>query len=145
MWACAERSRCSPRSPPSPWWRSRPPGTATRSVLACRRRRGPLAALVVALSAVTAVRLAVLLAAAGLPAGPAQVALLFAALGGFGVLPIGIAAAPAAALAASGADAVTAGALGASIAGTTLVAVLAYGALALAASPWGSENVRSAA
>jgi hypothetical protein len=101
-------------------------------VLACRRRRGPLASLIAALSALTAVRLAILLAAAGLPAAPADVALLFAVLGGFGVLPIGLAAAPGAALATQGAGHLAAaGALGAAIAGTTVAAVLAYGALAL--------------
>ena len=91
------------------------------------------------------VRVAVLLAASGLPADPGAVALAFVALGAFGLLPIGPAAPAGAALAVLGAvDPARAAAFGLAVAATGLVAVLAYGAV-VALAPHASAHAERGA
>jgi RNA polymerase sigma-B factor len=88
---------------------------------------------VAAITALGVARAWLLLVVFGLPHDPGHIALLFVALGAFGLLPIGPTASPAGALAAVGAEQVAAAtALGLAISGTTIIAVLAYAAAASA-------------
>jgi hypothetical protein len=104
------------------------------AVLADRRARLVLTGLVAALTALTLVRLWLLVGAAGLPARPAEVALLFVAYGVLGLLPIGPASGPGAALAVVGGGQVAAAAAaGIAISATTILAVGVYALLVVAA------------
>jgi hypothetical protein len=124
-------------------------GPATRglSILWDGERRGRLALIVTALCAVSALRVLLVLAAFGLPHGPADVAVMFTALGVLGLLPIGAAAGPAGAVAVDGGhDLAAAAAAGVAISATAAAAVVIYAALVLAAvSVWRAqpETLRS--
>ena len=101
------------------------------AVLDDRERRGALVALVASISALTVARVWVVLAACGLPHGLGEVAAAFAALGVFGLLPIGPGAPPSALLAAAGAASAGAAiAAGLLLGATSIVAVLVYALLA---------------
>ena len=100
------------------------------AVLADRARRGPLTILVAAIVALTMARVWLVLSVCGLPHGPGEVAWVFAALGVFGLLPIGPGAPSAATLAALGTASVGATvAAGLLLGASSIVAVLAYALL----------------
>jgi hypothetical protein len=100
------------------------------AVLADRKRRGTLVVLVACIATLTATRIGVVLAACGLPHGLGQVAAVFAALGVFGLLPIGPGAPPSAMLAAAGGAATGSSiAAGLVLGASSIVAVLTYGLL----------------
>lgn len=102
------------------------------SVLGDRRRRLAFGSLIVAVTAFGLIRAAVLLAGFGLPHDLASVAIVFATLGVFGILPLGPAATAGAFVAAFGAtDAESAASAGIALAATSMVAVAIYGLLAL--------------
>jgi hypothetical protein len=107
--------------------------TAGLRVLHDLRRRGPMVALLVAVTALGLLRAWVVLMGFGLPSGPAAVALAFVALGVFGLLPIGPGSTPAAMLAVFGtADPTAAAAAGIAISATSIAGVAVYGAVATA-------------
>lgn len=115
-------------------WETARPTVRGVAVLADGRRRTVLLALAAAITAVTAVRVWLILAACGLPHGAADVALLVGALGILGVLPLGPAASPGAALATLAAEGVgSAVAAGLVISASSIGAVAAYG---LAVGGW---------
>jgi uncharacterized membrane protein YbhN (UPF0104 family) len=104
------------------------------AVLADRRARLVLTGIVATLTALTVARVWLLLGAAGLPNGPAEVALLFVAYGVLGLLPIGPASGAGAALAVVGAGQMAAAAAaGIAISATSILAVGVYALLVLAA------------
>jgi hypothetical protein len=80
----------------------------------------------------TLARIAVLLAAFGVPSGLGDAGLVFAAMTLVGLLPIGPASGPVATMAAVGADTATAAAIGLALAATSVSGTLAYGASTLA-------------
>ncbi len=100
------------------------------AVLRDPRRRRVLATLVAAIVGLTLSRIWLVLAVCGLPHGFAEVVAVFAALGVFGLLPIGAGAGPASTVAVLGA-----GSAGASVAAglllgaSSVIAVLAYALL----------------
>lgn len=96
------------------------------AVLGDVRRRGALVLLVAGIGSLGAVRVWLVLAACGLPHGLGAVAVLFAALGVFGLLPIGPGASPGASLATHGA-----GAVGAAVATGLLLSASSIAAVAL--------------
>ncbi len=96
------------------------------AVFADRERRGTLVALVACMVALSAGRMWVVLLACGLPHGLGAVAVAFAALGVFGLLPIGPGAPPSALLAATGGASA-----GASIAGGLMLGASSIVAVAL--------------
>lgn len=103
------------------------------SVLAARRRRVALLALMSGVTLATATRVWLVLIAFSLPHGAADVATLFAAMALAGLLPIGPAAGPAAALAVvGGGDVVSVAAAGLLISASSALGVIAYGALVVA-------------
>jgi hypothetical protein len=107
--------------------------TAGLRVLHDLRRRGPMVALLVAVTALGLLRAWVVLVGFGLPSGPSAVALAFVALGVFGLLPIGPGSTPAAMLAVFGtADPTAAAAAGIAISATSFAGVAVYGAVATA-------------
>jgi hypothetical protein len=98
------------------------------------RRRGPMVALLVAVTALGLLRAWVVLLGFGLPSGPTAVALAFVALGVFGLLPVGPGSTPAAMLAAFGtADPTAAAAAGIAISATSFAGVAVYGGVAAGA------------
>lgn len=105
------------------------------AVLADRRRRGWLIAVVAAIATLTTARLWLVLWTCGLPHGLAEIASVFATLGVFGLLPIGPGASPGATVAAIGAtqvgDAIAAGLV---LGGSSIIAVLVYGLCVACAS-----------
>jgi hypothetical protein len=108
---------------------------ATRglAVLADVRRRAALAAIVGCIVGCGLARVWLVLAVAHLDASPAAAALAFAALGVFGLLPLGPSAPPGALLVVSGGAGAGALAAGLALSATSLAAVLVYaGVLALA-------------
>ena len=97
------------------------------AVLADRERRVPLVAIVATLSALTVVRVWLLLLVCGLPHSIGHVALLFGALGVFGLLPFGPGAPAGATLAVAGSAGVGAAvAAGLAISASSIAAVLVY-------------------
>jgi len=99
------------------------------AVLGQRERRGRLALAVAAICGLGAARVWLVLLAVGLPGGLTEVALVFAALGVLGLLPIGPSASPAATLAmvGSGPGGVAAAlAAGLAISASSIAAVLLY-------------------
>jgi hypothetical protein len=114
------------------WGESRPTVRGV-AVLADRRRRARLLAIAAAITAVTAARVWLVLLACGLPHGIAEVAMLVGALGVLGLLPLGPAASPGAALATLSAEGVgSAMAAGLLISASSIGAVGAYAALVAA-------------
>jgi hypothetical protein len=115
------------------------------AVLADRRRRGRLVALVAGVVALTVGRVVLVLAVCGLPHGIGEVAWVFAAMGVFGLLPIGPGATPGATLAALGASSVGASvAAGLLLGASSIAAVLVYALLvALATRPPAVRGRRS--
>ncbi len=109
------------------------------AVLADRGRRRRLVAVVVTLAGLGAARVWVVLLACGLPHGMGHVAATFAALGAFGLLPLGPGAPAGATLAAAG-SAGTAAAVAAGLvfSATSIAAVLVY-AIATAALTLGAR------
>jgi hypothetical protein len=106
------------------------------AILAERGRRRRLLALVAAITGLGALRVLLVLDAAGLAHGLGAVAACVAALGVFGLLPLGPSAAPGATLAVSGTEAgVVGGALAAGLvlAASSVTAVLLYAAGVLVA------------
>jgi hypothetical protein len=105
--------------------------------------RERLATLTVGVVALTLARVAVLLAACGLPADPAHVVLVYLAVSVLGLLPIGAASNAAATLATAGAASVGSGAAaGIALAATSIAAALVYGGIAatrLRAGGWAPE------
>jgi hypothetical protein len=101
------------------------------AVLGDPRRRAGLTAWVSGITALAVARVAVALSACGVAAGPAEVGGTFAALGVFGVLPLGPSAPAGAtvAIAGTGGAALAAGLV---LAASSLVAVVLYGALVAA-------------
>jgi hypothetical protein len=107
------------------------PSAAGLRVLADRRRRVGLAALIVAVTALGLIRAWLVLAAFGLPHGVSAVAVTFVALGIFGLLPIGPTSTPGALLAVFGTvDPAAATAAGIAISATSFAAVGMYAATA---------------
>lgn len=105
------------------------------AILGDRRRRGTLVLLVAGIAALTVARLWLILAACGLSHGLADVAWVFAALGIFGLLPLGPGAPPGATVAATAAASVSAAvAAGLLVSASGIVAVLVY-ALGVAIVP----------
>jgi len=103
------------------------------AVLGCRVRRGPLAALVALVTACGVARVSVALAACGLPAGPGEIAVVFASLGVLGLLPLGPSASPGATLAVVGSAGVGAAlAAGLAISASAILSVLLYAGALLA-------------
>jgi hypothetical protein len=100
--------------------------TGGLAVLADPRARALLAALLAAQVALTLARVALLLAAFGLPHAFADTGLLLGAMTLAGLLPIGPASGPVATLAAVGAGAATAAAVGLALAATSIGGTLAY-------------------
>jgi hypothetical protein len=97
-------------------------------VLGHRRLRVALLGFAAGITALMAARIWLLLWACGLPATFASAALLLAALGAFGALPLGPSASPGAALATFGASAQgSALVLGLAVSATSICAVLVYG------------------
>lgn len=97
------------------------------AVLADRRRRGALVALVVGIAALTVVRLGFVLAVCGLPHGLGEVAWVFAGLGVFGLLPVGAGAPAGATLAVfASADIAAAVAAGLMLGASSIMAVFVY-------------------
>lgn len=114
-------------------WGARRPTVRGVAVLADRRRRVLLLALAAAITAVTAARVWLVLLACGLPHGVEEVAMLVGALGVLGLLPLGPAASPGAALATLGAEGVgSAMAAGLLISASSIGAVAAYAVLVAA-------------
>ena len=106
------------------------PAARGLAVLADRRRRGPLVALVTAIASLTAVRVWLVLSTCGLPHGLGEVALMFAALGVFGLLPLGPSGPSGAALATAGAAGLGAAvAAGLMLAASSIIAVAGYALL----------------
>ena len=98
------------------------------AVLADRRRRGRLAALVAGVCAATVARIWLVLVACGLPHTAGEVGWLFAALGAFGLLPAGPGAPAGATLATLGTGSVGAAvAAGLVLSATSIAGVLVYG------------------
>ena len=105
------------------------------AILGDRRRRGRLVALVAGVAALTFARVWLILAVCGLPHGLGEVAWVFAALGIFGLLPLGPGAPPGATVAAIGAASVGgAVAAGLLLSASGIIAVLVY-AFAVAIAP----------
>ena len=101
------------------------------AVLADRRRRGPLVAIVIAGITLTVARLWLVLSVCGLPHGIAELTAVFAAIGLFGLLPFGPGAPVAATLAALGGAQIGAVvAAGLMLLASSLLAVAAYAAIA---------------
>lgn len=97
------------------------------AVLADRRRRRPLFALVMALSALMVVRIWLVLAVCGLSHGLGEIAWVWAAVGIFGLLPLGPGAPAAATLATAGGQSVGAAvAAGLVLGASSIAAVLTY-------------------
>jgi hypothetical protein len=106
------------------------PMAAGLAALSCPASRARLATLVSALTAVALVRVWLVLVGFGLPAGPAEVALLLTSLGAIGLLPLGLGTGPASTVATFGAVGVAqATAAGLAISATTVLAVLLYAAI----------------
>jgi hypothetical protein len=106
------------------------PLAAGLAVLSRPAARGRLATLVSVLTAVALVRVWFVLVGFGLPAGPAEVALLLTSLGAIGLLPLGLGTGPASTVATFGAAGVAqATAAGLAISATTVLAVLLYAAI----------------
>jgi hypothetical protein len=125
---------------------SRRPMVRGLAVLADRRRRGPLVALVLAVVALTVVRVWLVLAVCGLPHGLGEVAWVFAAMGVFGLLPIGPGATPGATLATLGASSLGAAlAAGLVLAASSVAAVVAYALLVALERPRGLPRAAAAA
>lgn len=104
--------------------------TAGLQVLSDRSRRGPLLGVVGLMTALGLLRAWIVLAGAGLPHGPASVAVLFAALGLLGALPLGPGSSPGAMLAVfASVDAPAAAGAGLAMVGTSILAVTLYAAL----------------
>lgn len=104
------------------------------AVLADHDRRGQLVAVVGSLSALTVLRIWLVLLVCGLPHGVGHVAALFAALGVFGLLPFGPGAPAGAALATAGSAGVgTAVAAGLAISASSIAAVVIYAVVVAAA------------
>jgi hypothetical protein len=100
------------------------------AVLADRHRRGTVAALVLGVVALTVARVALVLSVSGLPHGLGEVAWVFAAMGVFGLLPVGPGATPGATLATLGTASVGASvAAGLMLSASSIVGVLAYALL----------------
>ena len=124
------------------WWARRcgDGAAAGLRVLADRRRRGPMATLLVAVTALGVARAWLVLLGLGLPHTAATAGLAFIALGVFGLLPVGPGSTPAAMLAVAGsADPTAAVAAGIAITATSWVGVAIYasiGASVWAASKW---------
>jgi hypothetical protein len=98
------------------------------AVLADRRRRGRLLALVIALSALTVVRIWLVLSVCGLAHGLGEVAWVWAAIGIFGLLPLGPGAPAGATLAALGQQSIGAAlAAGLVLGASSIAGVLVYG------------------
>lgn len=116
-----------------PWWVSTLAFAGVATVLAVRRPPRALAGIVAAITLLGAARVLIALWATGLAHGPGDVAVVFAALGVFGLLPLGPSASPGATLAAAGSAGVG-GALAAGlcISASSIAAVLVY-AIAIAA------------
>jgi len=105
------------------------------AILGDRRRRGTLVALVAGTAALTVARVWLILAVCGLPHGLGEVAWVFAALGIFGLLPLGPGAPPGATVAAIGAASIGAAvAAGLLLSASGIIAVLVY-ALGVAIAP----------
>jgi len=105
------------------------------AILADRRRRGLLVVLVTAVVALTVARVWLILAVCGLPHELGEIAWVFAALGVFGLLPLGPGAPPSATLAAIGTAGVGAAvAAGLLLSASGIIAVLVY-ALGVASAP----------
>jgi hypothetical protein len=101
------------------------------SVLGDRRRRLAFGVLVAAVTGLGMLRAGLLLAGFALPHDPASVAIIFATLGVFGVLPLGPAATTGAMLTVFGTtDAAAAAAAGIALAATSMLAVTIYGSAA---------------
>ena len=97
------------------------------AILGDRRRRGALVLLVTGIATLTVARVWLILAVCGLPHGLDEIAWVFAALGIFGLLPLGPGAPPGATLAAIGAASVGAAvAAGLLLSASGIVAVLLY-------------------
>lgn len=97
------------------------------TILGDRRRRGALVLLVGAIAALTVARVWLILAVCDLPHGLDEIAWVFAALGIFGLLPLGPGAPPGATVAAIGASSVGAAvAAGLLISASGILAVLVY-------------------
>lgn len=107
-------------------WETARPTVRGVAVLADGRRRTVLLALAAGITAVTAARVWLVLLACGLPHGAAEVALLVGALGVLGVLPLGPAASPGAALATLAAEGV-----GSAVAAGLVISASSIGAVAL--------------
>ena len=106
---------------------SRPSIARGLAVFASHRRRRALAAFVATLVALTLCRVWLVLAVCGLPHGYTEVVGVFAALGVFGLLPIGPGAAPGATVAALGTAALAASvAAGLMLGASSILAVLVY-------------------
>ena len=113
---------------------ARRPAARGLAVLADRGRRGALVVLVAAISSLTAARLWLVLSTCGLPHGLGEVALMFAAVGVFGLLPLGPGAPSGAAVATVGAAGLGAAlAAGLMLAASAIVAVAGYALIVLAA------------
>jgi hypothetical protein len=97
------------------------------AVLADRRRRGTVAALVLGVVALTVARVALVLSVSGLPHGLGEVAWVFAAMGVFGLLPVGPGATPGATLGTASVGASVAAGL--MLSASSIVGVLAYALL----------------
>ena len=105
------------------------------AILGDRRRRGRLVALVAGVAALTLARVWLILAVCGLPHGLDEVAWVVAALGIFGLLPLGPGAPPGATVAAIGSASVGAAvAAGLLLSASGIIAVLVY-ALVVAVAP----------
>ena len=105
------------------------------AILGDRRRRGRLVALVAGVAALTVARVWLILAVCGLPHGLDEVAWVVAALGIFGLLPLGPGAPPGATVAAIGSASVGAAvAAGLLLSASGIIAVLVY-ALVVAVAP----------
>ena len=105
------------------------------AILGDRRRRGRLVALVAGVAALTVARVWLILAVCGLPHGLDEVAWVVAALGIFGLLPLGPGAPPGATVAAIGSASVGAAvAAGLLLSASGIIAVLVY-ALGVAVAP----------
>jgi hypothetical protein len=116
------------------------------AVLADHDRRGRLVALVTAVVALTLARIWLVLAVCGLPHGLGEIAWVFAAMGVFGLLPVGPGASPGATLAALATSSVgAAAAAGLLLGASSIVAALVYALLvALAARLRAPPRRRSA-
>jgi hypothetical protein len=122
------------------------PLAAGLAVLGDARVRGRLVTLVAVVVGLTVVRVWLLAAACGLPAGPADAALLYLAVSVIGLVPIGPASSPAATIAVSGGSAGigAAGAAGLAVSASSIAAVLVYAVVALGAQVVASSHFRRA-